>query len=185
VLRQINVPPMLLALNDRTKEHRQEDPMSLTAADIMTTTVKTVRPDASVAEVARLLCDNKISAVPVCDDQGHALGMLSEGDLLRPVGKDSATKRAWWLNLLAEGTDRAPSFLECISVENQRARNLMVTPVIVATPDTSVPELADLLERHHIKRLPIVHDGKVVGIVSRADLIRALARTPDAVAEAL
>jgi CBS domain-containing protein len=184
-LRQIKAPPKLLALNDRAREHPQEDHMSLTAADIMTTTVKTVRPDASVAEVARLLCDNAISAVPVCDDQGHVLGMLSEGDLLRPVGKESATKRAWWLNLLAEGTDLAPSFLECISVENQLAGNLMVGPAITAAPDTGVPELADLLVRHHIKRLPIIRDGKVVGIVSRADLVRALARTPDAVAEAL
>jgi CBS domain-containing protein len=159
--------------------------MSLTAADIMTTNVKTARPDASVAEIARLLSDNGISAVPVCDAHGQVLGMLSEGDLLRPVGKESVTKRAWWLNLLAEGTDLAPSFLECISVENQRARNLMVGPVITATPDSNIPELADLLVRHRIKRLPILLDGKIVGIVSRADLVRALARTPDAIAEAL
>ncbi len=159
--------------------------MSLTAADIMTTSVKTVRPDASVAEVARLLTDNAISAVPVCDERGHLLGMLSEGDLLRPVGKENATKRAWWLNLLAEGTDLAANFLQCIGVENQRARTLMVTPVITATTDTGVGELADLLVRHRIKRLPVVLDGKVVGIVSRADLIRAMARTPDAVGEAL
>ncbi|HEY0183888.1 MAG TPA: CBS domain-containing protein [Rhodopila sp.] len=159
--------------------------MTLTAADIMTTNVKTVRPEASVAEIARLLSDNNISAVPVCDDQGVVVGMLSEGDLLRPVGQEHAAKRAWWLNLLAEGTDLAPSFLECISVENQRAANLMIEPVITATPDTTLPELADLLVRHHIKRLPILRSGKLVGIVSRADLVRALARTPDAVAEAL
>jgi CBS domain-containing protein len=151
----------------------------------MTTSVKTARPDASVAEVARVLSDNEISAVPVCDAEGQVLGMLSEGDLLRPVGKESVTKRAWWLNLLAEGTDLAPSFMECISVENQRARNLMVGPVITASPDATLPDLADLLVRHHIKRLPILRNGKLVGIVSRADLIRALARTPDAVAEAL
>jgi hypothetical protein len=110
--------------------------MSLIAADIMTTSVKTVPPEASVAEVARLLCDNAISAVPVCDDQGHVLGMLSEGDLLVPVGKERAMKRTWWLNLLAEGTDLAPSFLECISVENQRAVNLMVGP---ASPQRRIP----------------------------------------------
>jgi CBS domain-containing protein len=159
--------------------------MTLTAADIMTTRVKTVGPDASVAEIARLLSDNQISAVPVCDAHGQVLGMLSEGDLLRPVGRHTADKRAWWLNLLAEGTDLAPSFLECISVENQRARNLMVAPVITASPDASVPELADLLVTNHIKRLPVVRDGKLVGIVSRADLITALARTPDAIVEAL
>jgi CBS domain-containing protein len=159
--------------------------MSLTAADIMTTNVKTVRPNASVAEVARLLSDNEISAVPVCDAKGQVLGMLSEGDLLSPVGREQATKRARWLNLLAEGTDLAPSFLECISVENKRAETMMVAPAITASPDNTVPELADLLVRHHIKRLPIIRDGKLVGIVSRADLVRALARTPDAIVEAL
>ena len=159
--------------------------MALTAADIMTKNVKTARPDASVAEVARVLSEHDISAVPVCDADGQVLGMLSEGDLLRPVGQESTTKRTWWLNLLAEGTDLAPSFLECISVQNQRARNLMSGPVITASPASSVAELADLLVRHHIKRLPILQAGKLVGIVSRADLVRALARTPDAVAEAL
>ena len=111
--------------------------------------------------------------------------MLSEGDLLRPVGKEGSTRRAWWLNLLVEGTDLAPSFLECISVENQRARDLMATPVITASADASVPDLADLLVRNHIKRLPILRDGELVGIVSRADLVRALARTPDIIAEAI
>jgi CBS domain-containing protein len=182
-LSYINAAPGVRELN-AVKGHR-EDHMSLTAADIMTTKVRTVRPDASVAEIARLLSDNEISAVPVCDERGQVLGMLSEGDLLRPVGQEHAVKRAWWLNLLAEGTDLAPSFLECISVENQRAKNLMVGPAITALEDTTVPELADLLVRHHIKRLPILRDGKLVGIVSRADLVRALARTPDAVAEAL
>jgi CBS domain-containing protein len=159
--------------------------MTLTAADIMTTKVVTARPEDSVAKVAGLLSDHEISALPICDRHGSVLGMLSEGDLIRPFGKDPASKRAWWLNLLAEGTDLAPSFLDCIRVENHPARDLMVTPVISASPDTSVPELADLLSRHHIKRLPILRDGKLVGIVSRADLVHAIARTPDAVIEAL
>jgi CBS domain-containing protein len=111
--------------------------------------------------------------------------MLSEGDLIRPFGKEPASKRAWWLHLLADGTDLAPSFLECIKVENHPARDLMVTPVITATEETTVPELADLIGRHHIKRIPIVRDGKLVGIVSRADVVRAIAQTPEAVTEAL
>jgi CBS domain-containing protein len=171
--------------NTRFKICREEEQMSLTAAVIMTQPVKTVRPNASVAEIARLLSENAISAVPVCDDEGQVLGMLSEGDLLRPVGSDSRTRRAWWLNLLAEGTDRAPSFLDCISAENQQARHLMVTPAITASVEASVPELAALLVRHGIKRLPIMQDGKLVGIVSRADLVKVLARTPDTIAEAI
>jgi CBS domain-containing protein len=159
--------------------------MSLVAADIMTKDVVIARPDDTVAKIARLLCDHGISAVPICDAQGGVLGMLSEGDLIRPFGKEPASKRAWWLTLLAEGTDLAPSFLECIKVENHPARDMMVTPVIIASDDTTVPELADLLARHHVKRIPIVRDGKLVGIVSRADVVRAIAQTPDAVTEAI
>src|ERR1700748_991233 len=104
--------------------------MSLLATDIMTNNVITARPNDTVASIARLLCDHGISAVPICDPQGAVLGMLSEGDLIRPFGKEPASKRAWWLTLLAEGSDLAPSFLEFIKVENHPARDLMVTPVI-------------------------------------------------------
>ena len=149
--------------------------MALDASNIMTRDVVTVRPDDTVARVAKLLSEHEISAVPVCDDAGKVLGMLSEGDLMRPFGQEHAAKRAWWLNLLAEGTDLAPEFLEYIRLDNRRARDLMVTPVITAPADAAVPELADLLARHRIKRVPIVQDGRLVGIVSRADVVRALA----------
>jgi CBS domain-containing protein len=156
--------------------------MSLIATDIMTSKVITARPDDTVAKIAGLLCDHGISAVPICDTNGGVLGMLSEGDLMQPFGKEKASKRAWWLSLLAEGTDLAPTFLESVKVENHPAHELMVTPVITAPADATVPELADLLGRHHIKRLPIVRDGKLIGIVSRADVVRAIAQTPDEIA---
>jgi CBS domain-containing protein len=159
--------------------------MTLTAADIMTKKVVTAHPEDTVAKVARLLSDHLISAVPVCDAEGSVLGMLSEGDLIRPFLTQNDTKRAWWLNLLAEGTDLAPSFLEFLRVENHPARELMVTPAITAAPDTPLSALADLLIRHHIKRLPVVRNGRLVGIVSRADLVHAIARTPDTIVEAI
>lgn len=157
--------------------------MSLTAANIITRDVITARPDDSVADVARLLSDHEVSAVPVCDEQGRVLGMLSEGDLMRPLGKENALKRDWWLTLLAEGTDLAPAFVDYIRLDNRRARDLMVRPVITAADTANVPEIADLLARHRIKRVPVVRDGKLVGIVSRADVVRALATTPEAVME--
>jgi CBS domain-containing protein len=89
-------------------------------------------------------------------------------------------RRDWWLGLLAEGTDLAPEFLDYMRLDNRLARDLMTSPAITASEDTSGSEIADLLQHHHIKRVPIVKDGKVVGIVSRADLVRALARTPEA-----
>jgi CBS domain-containing protein len=157
--------------------------MALNAAEIMTRDVVTARPDDSVAKVAKLLTDREISAVPVCDEVGRVLGMLSEGDLMRPFGKENALRRAWWLNLLAEGTDLAPSFVDYIRLDSRRARDLMVSPVITAPENTDVSEIADLMARHRIKRVPIVREGRLVGIVSRADVVHALARTPDAVAE--
>jgi CBS domain-containing protein len=151
----------------------------------MTTKVITAHPEDRVAEVVRLLSDHGISALLICDQEGKVLGMLSEGDLVRPFGKKHTPKRAWWLKLLAADTDLAPAFLDSIRLENPPARDLMIAPVITASPDITVPELADLMSRHHVKRIPILQDGKLVGIVSRGDLVNAIARTPDATAKAL
>jgi CBS-domain-containing membrane protein len=157
--------------------------MPLTAADIMTKKVIVAQPSESVAKVARLLCDRETSALPICDPQGTVLGIPSEGDLIRPIGREKAASRAWWPNLLAEGADLAPAFLESLSVENHLAGDLMVTPAITSPVDASVPELADRLAHNPIKRLPTLRDGKRLGLVSRAGVVRAIARTPGAVVE--
>ena len=149
--------------------------MSVDAASIMTRNVITVGPNATVAEVASVLAGHEISAVPVCDENGALLGMLSEGDLMRPFAAANEMRRAWWLGMLAEGTELAPEFLDYIRVDRRRAQDLMTKDVITATERTSLPQLADLLNTHRIKRVPIRSDGKVVGIVSRADVMRALA----------
>lgn len=152
--------------------------MSVDAASIMTREVVTVGPNASVTEVARRLAEHDISAVPVCDPDGRLLGMLSEGDLMRPFGAANEMRRAWWLGVLAEGTDLAPEFLEYVRLNNRRAADLMTREVVTATERTSAAEVADMLSKHNIKRVPILRDGKLVGIVSRADLVRVLARSP-------
>jgi CBS domain-containing protein len=154
--------------------------MAITAADIMTRHVITARPDESVKAVARLLADHDISAVPVCDENGKPIGMVSEGDLMRPFGRDHALRRAWWLNLLAEGHDLAPNFVDYVSADRRTAGDLMTKPVISAADTMTVPELADLIIAHKIKRLPILREGRLVGIVSRSDIVRALAREPGA-----
>lgn len=155
----------------------------LDAANIMTRKVVTVRPTDTVAKVARLLSENAISAVPVCDAAGALLGMVSEGDLMRPFIDSSLKRRARWLTLLADGTDLAPEFLDYVRLDRHQVDELMTRPVITAGEGAHVTELAELLVQHRIKRLPIVRDGKLVGIVSRADVIRAIAQSPDAVAE--
>jgi CBS domain-containing protein len=151
------------------------------AGDIMTPTVITCGPDDTVKALAALFTRHGISAVPVCDKDGTLLGIISEGDLLRPFGQTNKLRRDWWLGVLAEGTDLAPEFLDYVRLDTRRARDLMTAPAVTAGKTMSVPKVADLLRSHGIKRVPIVSDGKVVGIVSRADLVRALALTPDAV----
>jgi len=157
----------------------------LNAADIMTKKVLTVHPQDQVHRVAKLLSDRGISAAPVCDDDGRPVGMISEGDLLKPFRTEHALKRSWWLNVLAEGVDLAPEFVDYLRMDHRTASDLMTTPVVTATEDATVPELANLMAEHRIKRVPIVRGGKLVGVVSRADVVRALAREPDKVLESI
>jgi len=137
----------------------------------MVTDVITVKPDSNVQDVAELLLTNRISAVPVVDD-GKLVGMVSEGDLLRRSEADTEHERAWWLKLLMGREILAAEYLK----ENSRkVADIMTRQVVSAEPDTPVADIATLLERHRIKRVPIVRSGKVAGIVSRANLIQALA----------
>jgi CBS domain-containing protein len=154
--------------------------MPIDAASAMTRDVITVGPNARVAEVAAVLAKHDISAVPVCDGDGTLLGILSEGDLMRPFGAANEMRRAWWLGILAEGTDLAPEFLDYIRMDRRSAKDLMTREVVTVTEQTSLSEVADLMSKHRIKRVPVLSGGKVVGIVSRADVVGALTRWPNA-----
>lgn len=154
--------------------------MALAAGEIMTRKLVTAPSGATVSQLARLMAENDISAVPICDKDGTLLGMVSEGDLIPALGQKPAQHRAWWLDVLAEGTELAPDFLEYIRLDRRPAENFMQRAVVTATEGTPLAEIADLMARHHIKRVPIVQDGKLVGIVSRADLIRTIVRAPNA-----
>ncbi len=147
------------------------------ARDVMTTPVLTVTQDATVQEVARLLLERHISAVPVVDGDGILLGVVSEGDLIRRADAGTERRPSWWLSLVSDPEDDARHWLRS---HGRRAGDVMTRNVIVATEDTPVPEIADLLERHRIKRVPVVRDGCVVGIVSRANLLQALVAGPAA-----
>lgn len=150
--------------------------MSTDASAMMTRDVCTVTPDATVAAIAEILVKHDISAVPVCDQAGALLGVVTESDLIRPFAETNELRRAWWLSLLAEGSELAPNFLASIRRNQLHARDLMTAPVITATEKTTLPQLAELMTRHRIKRVPIIRDSRVVGIVSRADLVRALSQ---------
>jgi CBS domain-containing protein len=148
------------------------------AADVMTTKVITVAPDTSVQDLAALLGNHGISGVPVVDSAGNLIGIVSEGDLLHraETGTERRTerRRVRWLDSFAGNQDLARDYLKSHS---RSVRDLMTRDVITVTETTALDEIADLLETKRIKRVPVVRDGKIVGIVSRANLVRALVAT--------
>ena len=143
------------------------------AREFMNKEVVSVSPDTPTREIARLLVANGISAVPVVDRSGMAIGMVSEGDLLGRGEADRQARRDWWLTLLAEGETLNPEFLASFGNAQLTARDVMTAPVVRITETTEASEIARLLQEYRIKRVPVVRDGRVVGIVSRADLLHA------------
>lgn len=142
------------------------------ASDVMVTDVVTVGPDTAVAEVARLLLEHRISGVPVVGDSGELLGIVSEGDLMRRAEAGTGRRRSWWLTMLSGEEQVARDYVR----ENaRRVRDIMSPTVHTVAPDTPLGEIAELLESRRIKRVPVLRDGRVVGIVSRANLLQALA----------
>jgi CBS domain-containing protein len=148
---------------------------TMQAKDIMTGKVITITEDASVSDVANLLLDNGISALPVVDATGKLLGIVSEGDLMHRSEAGTGRRRSWWLSLFTDANASAAQF---VKEHSRRVSDIMTRNVITAAPDTPVAEIAELLESNRIKRVPIVEDGKLVGIVSRANLVRALTGSP-------
>ena len=142
------------------------------AADVMVTRVITVGRDTTVQEIANILLANRISAVPVVDENAAIVGIVSEGDLIHRVEAGTERRHSWWLKLVGDKAAMARDYLKSHAT---RAADVMTKPVVSAPPDLPLGELASLLERHRIKRVPIVDDGKLVGIVSRANLLQALA----------
>jgi len=143
------------------------------ARDVMTSDVMSVRPDTPIGKIARLLLKRGISATPVVDDTGAPIGMVSEGDLIGRDGRDA--RRDWWLSLVA---DRNADAVTRMLAPEILARDVMTQPVVTVSEDTDVGEIARLLATYRIKRVPVVRDGRLIGIVSRADLLRALAAEP-------
>ena len=141
------------------------------AADVMATKVITVRPDTPVATIAEVLLANRISAVPVVNDKDVLVGIVSEGDLIHRVEAGTERHRSWWLELLTGKETLAHEF---VMSHARKAADVMTRPVISVQADTPLGDIAALLEKHRIKRVPVASNGKIVGIVSRANLIQAL-----------
>lgn len=141
------------------------------AKDVMTTPVVTVAPKTSVEEVAKLMLERRISAIPVVDARGHVQGIVSEGDLMRHAETGIERHRSWWLATFAGGGELA---IDYVKAHGRTAADVMTTTVVTVGERTPLEKIATLLERHRIKRVPVVRNGKLVGIVSRANLLHGL-----------
>ena len=142
------------------------------AKDVMTTSVVTVRPDATVTDIAKTLLERRISAVPVLDERDRLVGIVSEGDLIRRAEFGTARPSSWWLAFFTLGEGDARRF---VKTHGRHARDVMTKNVATVDEETSLQRIADILESRRIKRLPVLRDHKLVGIVSRADLLRGFA----------
>lgn len=141
------------------------------AIDIMTPDVVTVSPETSVYEAARMLLGRRISALPVLNADGRLVGVISESDLMRRGELRSEKRSSWWRGLLTSDLRQASAFLHS---NGRRVADVMSRDVIVAHARSSMRELAELMERHAIKRLPVMDGHRLIGIVGRSDMLRAL-----------
>ncbi len=141
------------------------------AQDIMTREVTTIRPETSVREIAGLMMEKNISGVPVVGDDGAIVGIVSEGDLLHRAEVGTERKHKWWFQFFADSDAAAREYAKAHGLS---ARDVMSRYVISVRDDADLRDVADILDSHRIKRVPVLHDGRLVGIVSRRDLVRAL-----------
>jgi CBS domain-containing protein len=142
------------------------------AIDVMVRDVVTVHADTSVAEAIKLLAENDVSALPVLDKDGNLVGVLSEADLIHRSEIGTEKHRPWWQEAVTGARTLAEEFAKS---HGKKVAEVMTDGVVSVTEDTPLSEIAALFERKRIKRVPVVKDGKLVGIVSRSNLIQALA----------
>ncbi|ACC74887.1 CBS domain-containing protein [Paraburkholderia phymatum] len=142
------------------------------AIDVMTPSVICAQPDMTVQEAAKRLVDNRISGMPVVDASGGLVGMVSEGDLLHRVETGTETRRSRWLEVFSTTRDLASTF---VKEHGRSVADVMTASVLTVDWQMPVADIADLMERRRIKRVPVMRGGKLIGIVTRGNLIRALA----------
>ncbi len=144
----------------------------MNAGDVMTRPAATLRDDASLADAIGLMLDRDVSGLPVLDRYGRLVGMLTEGDLLRrvEVGTGANHRSGWWDILRAPAADAG----EYVRTHSRAVRDLMTRNPVSVTEGTPLEDVVELMEKKRIKRLPVIRDEEVVGVVSRSDLLRAV-----------
>ena len=142
--------------------------------ELMTEQVLTVGPEAPIKDVARILVENRISGVPVCDIEGKVLGVVSEGDILYKEHDPRDARSGGPLGWIVDGT---PSFRGWLKSSALTARKAMTAPALTIAPWDTVAEAARIMCERGVNRLPVVEEGRLVGIVTRSDLVRAFVRS--------
>lgn len=141
------------------------------ARDIMAKPVLTVKPSTSVSELARLLIDKRISGLPVVDDHDSLVGIVSETDLLHRAETGTEQRRKWWVQMLMDGDTLARDF---VKTHGTRTSDIMSPFVITVAAEADLAQVAQTLDTNNIKRVPVMEGDKLVGIITRGDLVRAL-----------
>lgn len=142
------------------------------AKDVMTPNVISIEPDASVLEALRLMLQHQISGLPVVDPNGDLVGIVTEGDFLRRTETGTERKRPRWLEFLVGPGTLARDYVRSHA---RRVSEVMTYDVVTVSEETQLGDIVNLMERRRIKRVPVLREGRLVGIVSRANLLRALA----------
>lgn len=142
------------------------------ARDIMTRHVVSVTPDCTLADFADVLLTNRISGVPVITAKGNLVGMITESDCLDRVEMGTEQKQSFWRSLLADPESRAEKY---IRAHGRKVSEVMTRKLITADEDTDLSDIIHLMEKHQVKRMPIVKGSAVVGIISRANIVQAMA----------
>ena len=139
--------------------------------DVMTPNVVSVAADMPVPEIAKLMLDRRISAVPVIDAKQHVVGVISEGDLIRRPELGTDKPRSRWLRFFMSDEDRAHDY---VKTHGLHAREVMSQPVVSVSPQATLTDVVDLMTTRRIKRVMVLEHGKLVGVVTRSDLLRTL-----------
>jgi len=150
----------------------------MNASDVMTSNVFSVSPQESLVVAAKLMLQRKISGLPVIDDLGELVGMVTEGDFLRRSEIGTKRERPKWVEFFIGPGKLADEY---VRFSGRKVRDVMTRNVQTAAPETPLSEVVRIMERHHIKRLPVIEEGKIIGIVTRANLLDAMASFVDEV----
>jgi CBS domain-containing protein len=144
----------------------------MNAQDAMTTDVITVGPEATIGEIAALLVHHRISAVPVVSDDNRVIGIVSQTDLGHRSETGTEKRRKWWLEVFADADTKAREYIKSHGL---KAQDVMTRFIVSVSKAANLSEVAEVLDTHRIRQVPVMDDGKLVGMISRADLVRKLA----------